>query len=130
MRNRSHARGYARGVEDLGPPIAYTLLPEGVPVFDRNGNRTGVVDEIVADFQVDVFEGLVVHTLPLPGRHLFASPEQIESMHERGVVLAVEAADLPEHGPSAERRRKEEEPPRPPLAAWFARAWDRVMRRR
>jgi uncharacterized protein YrrD len=83
-------------VDDLGPPIAYTVLEEGTPVYDRNGKCIGVVDDVLADLQLDIFEGVTVHTRPLPGRHLFADVEQITELRERGVLLAVERDDLHE----------------------------------
>ena len=57
---------------ELGEPIAYLALKEGTPVYDRTGERVGVLEHVVADEPTDIFEGLIVHTLPLPGRHLFA----------------------------------------------------------
>ena len=91
-------------MDDLGPPIAYTVLEEGTPVYDRNGERIGVVDHVLADMQLDIFEGVIVHTLPLPGRHLFADVEQIAELHERGVLLAVERDEL--HEPPDEANAK------------------------
>jgi uncharacterized protein YrrD len=117
-------------VEDLGLPIAYTVLPEGIPVYDRHGNRIGVVDEVLADFRDDVFDGLIVHTVPLPGRHLFAAAEQIESLYERGAVLGVEEGDLQEREEDSKRRREKDERAERPLAAWLARLWDRITGRR
>jgi len=114
-------------VEDLGPPIAYTVLPEGIPVYDRHGNRIGVVDEVLADFRDDVFDGLIVHTTPLLGRHLYAAAEQIESLHERGVVLAVEEGDLEER---EGRRREEDEGTDASLSARLSRLWGRITGRR
>lgn len=43
--------------EALGPPIAYLALEEGTPVYDRRGERLGVVDHIMADEVHDIFEG-------------------------------------------------------------------------
>ena len=85
-------------MDDLGPPIAYTGLDEGTPVYDRSGERIGVVDHVLADMQLDIFEGVIVHTRPLPGRHLFADVEQIAELRERGVLLAVERDELHEPG--------------------------------
>jgi hypothetical protein len=70
---------------DLGPPIAYLLLTEGTPVYDRRGERVGVVDTVLADRALDIFHGLVVHTHPV-GRRLFADA----ALHERGVLLSVD----------------------------------------
>jgi uncharacterized protein YrrD len=118
-------------VDDVGPPIAYTGLREGAPVYGRNGERIGVVDHVVADMQLDIFEGVIVHTLPLPGHHLFADVEQIAELHERGVLLEVERDEL--HEPPDERNaRKREDGDRVenPLEARLRRAWDWLSGRR
>jgi hypothetical protein len=64
--------------------------------------------KVLADADLDIFHGLIVHTQPLPGRHLYANADQIPELHERGVLLAVEQADLPrahrELGSQAPRR--------------------------
>ena len=118
-------------MEDLGPPIAYTVLEEGTPVYDRNGERIGVVDHVLADMQLDIFEGVVVHTLPLPGKHLFADVDQIAELHERGVLLAVERDALHEPPDESARRRSEEDSaPENPLEARLRRAWDWISGRR
>jgi hypothetical protein len=117
-------------MEDLGPPVAYTVLPEGAPVYDAKGARVGVVDHVLADMQLDIFEGVVIHTLPLPGRHLFADAEQIAELHERGVVLSVDRDAL--HEPPGEPGRSGEsdgERVESPLEARLRRAWDWVSRR-
>lgn len=118
-------------MDDLGPPIAYIVLEEGTPVYDRSGERIGVVEQVLADEQVDIFEGVLVHTVPLPGRHLIADAEQIEALHERGVLLSVDREAL--HEPTeqpAERRAGGGEPVESPLGARLRRAWDRVTGRR
>lgn len=116
-------------MEDLGSPVAYTALADGTPVHDRSGRRVGVVEHVLADTDVDIFHGLVIHTKPLPGRHLYADADQIAELHERGVLLAVEEDDLPE--PSASTARpsvgdREETP----LEARVRRAWDWISNRR
>jgi sporulation protein YlmC with PRC-barrel domain len=118
-------------VEDLGPPIAYTVLEEGTPVYDANGKRIGVVEHVLADWQLDIFEGLIVHTRPLPGRHVFADAEQIAEMRERGVVLSVESSELRE--PGAQEGRTDPgsgDTPENPLEARLRRAWDWISGRR
>ena len=37
-------------MDDLGPPIAYTVLEEGTPVYDLHGERIGVVEHVLGDF--------------------------------------------------------------------------------
>jgi uncharacterized protein YrrD len=118
-------------VDDLGPPIAYTGLEEGTPVYDRNGERIGVVDQVMADMQLDIFEGVLVHTRPLPGRHLFADVEQIAELHERGVLLAVERDDLHEPPDDATRKKRGTgDRVESPLEARLRRAWDWLSGRR
>jgi hypothetical protein len=79
-------RGYRPGMDDLGRPIAYLVLPVGVPVYDDTDDRVGNVAQVLADERTDVFHGLVVTT---PGGSRFAGREQIAELFERGVRLAV-----------------------------------------
>jgi hypothetical protein len=114
-------------VDDLGPPIAATALQEGTPVYDRARKKIGVVEEIVGDPERDIFDGILIHTLPLPGRHRLASVDQISDIRERGVLLGVGADAL--HDPDAERSRRAAGDPRPPepaLQQQLRHAWDRL----
>jgi uncharacterized protein YrrD len=118
-------------VDDLGPPIAYTVLEEGIPVYDRDGERIGVVEHVLADMQLDIFEGVIVHTLPLPGRHVFADIEQIAALHERGVVLSAGRDEL--HEPpsgSGSRATDGGSGQENQLEARLRRAWDWLSGRR
>jgi hypothetical protein len=74
---------------DLGGPIAYLLLAEGTPVYDRRGERAGVVDRVLAEPAVDIFDGLVVRA-HLIGRRVFVDAVHVAEIHERGVVLSVD----------------------------------------
>jgi uncharacterized protein YrrD len=116
---------------DLGPPIAFVALSEGTPVYDVERKRIGVVDEVVADEQADIFEGVVVHTLPLPGRHLFADAEQIAGLHERGVLLSVDRSALRDtQRRGGGRAREAGDQLENPVQALLRRAWDRITRGR
>jgi rRNA processing protein Gar1 len=119
-------------VEDLGPPIAYTVLDEGTPVFDPGGKRIGVVERVMGDMQLDIFEGVILHTRPLPGRHLYADMNQIAELHERGVVLTVTRDELHEPPDEAKRKQREDSGERVenPLEARLRRAWDWLTQRR
>jgi uncharacterized protein YrrD len=115
-------------MEDLGRPVAYLALADGTPVYDRNGRHVGVVEHVLADLDLDIFHGLIIHTKPLPGRHLYADVDQIAEMHERGVVLTVEEDALREPSESTTR------PParggdETPLEARIRRAWDWISSR-
>ncbi|MBB5158664.1 PRC-barrel domain containing protein [Saccharopolyspora phatthalungensis] len=92
-------------MEDLGRPIAYLALDEGTPVFDHTGARVGVVERVVADLPMDIFEGLIIQEMPLFGRHLFADADQIAELHERGALLSVGREDLREYSETAVAKR-------------------------
>lgn len=111
-------------MEDLGAPIAYLVLKEGTPVYDRDGDQVGVVEHVLADDPVDIFHGLIVHTLPLPGRHLFAAADQIAELRERRVLLSVGRGDLPEPTERTAARDTGDGPMDSPLQAGLRRAWD------
>jgi hypothetical protein len=64
---RDKPDGVHKDETDLGRPIAYLALSEGTPVLDREDRRIGVVDHVVADVDLDLFYGVVVHTHPHPG---------------------------------------------------------------
>lgn len=85
-------------MDDLGPPIAYLALERGTPVYDVAGKRVGEVEEVLGDLQADIFEGIRVEAGLLHGRHLVAGADQIASIHERGVALAVNRGELTEAG--------------------------------
>ena len=109
--------------DDLGPPVAYLGLREGTPVYDRRGERIGVVEHVLADEPMDIFLGLIVHTHPVPGRHLYADADQIGQMRERGVVLVVGREAL--HEPSGPRPNAPDDTPLDgTLPARLRRAWD------
>jgi sporulation protein YlmC with PRC-barrel domain len=109
---------------ELGEPIAYLALKEGTPVYDRTGERVGVLEHVVADEPTDIFEGLIVHTLPLPGRHLFADADQIAALHERGVLLSVDRDELHDPSQKSTRQTNPSNPVDSPLQARLRRAWD------
>jgi hypothetical protein len=88
--------------EELGRQIAYLALEDGTLVYDREGTRIGVVEHVMA---VDgIFEGVIIHTYPLPGRHLYADHGQIAEIHERGLMLSVTREEL--HDPRQESGRR------------------------
>jgi sporulation protein YlmC with PRC-barrel domain len=87
---------------DEGLPIAYQVLEEGVPVYSSDGVQLGSVDHVVAAPDEDIFHGIVIRAEH--GRR-FVPADQVSSLHEHGVDLAIDAAqaaELPEpHGGAA-----------------------------
>jgi hypothetical protein len=104
--------------QDLGDLVAYTFIADGTPVYDHQGRRIGVVEHVLE--VGGIFEGVIVHTHPLPGRHLYADADQIAEIHERGVVLSVTQREL--HTPQPESRQPRAG--KSSLEARFRRAWD------
>ena len=88
-------------MDDLGQPSSYLTLEPGVSVYSRDGKKLGKVEHVLADKQADIFDGIVLDTSVLPGGHRFADAPQVGEIHERGVVLDLDAAEaerLPEPG--------------------------------
>ena len=109
---------------ELGRPVAYLALKDGTPVYDRAGQRIGVVDHVVADEPTDIFEGLIVHTWPLPGRHLFADRDQIAALYERGVLLSVDRDKLHDPYQKPTTQPNADNPVENPLQSRLRHAWD------
>lgn len=106
--------------EQLGSAIAYLALKDGTPVYDRDGNRVGVVEHVMAEG--GIFEGVIVHTYPLPGRHLYADVTQIAHLREHGVLLSVDGEEL--HDPRRESATRRRNGPASTLEARLRRAFD------
>lgn len=81
---------------NLGAPVAYLVVSDGLPVYDPDGREVGRVARVLADDREDIFHGLIVR-LPAD-RYRFADPSQLAGLYERGVTLAVPADQL--HDPS------------------------------
>jgi uncharacterized protein YrrD len=80
-------------MDDLGAPGSYMTLGEGVPVYSRDGQRLGEVEHVLSEPDKDIFDGIVFDASPLAGGHRFVDAPEVERIHERGVVLALDAAD-------------------------------------
>ena len=87
---------------DLGEPASYVVLAEGTVVYASGGEEVGKVEHVLADPDLDVFDGIVIDVSELPGGHRFVDASQVDEVYERGVMLSLDAAGcarLPE--PSA-----------------------------
>ena len=103
MQGLSQGRVRSPQVDDLGAPGSYMTLAAGVAVYSRDGERLGEVEHVLAEPEKDIFDGIVFDASPLPGGHRFVDAPEVERIHERGVVLALDAAAaerLPEPGPN------------------------------
>jgi len=104
--------------QDLGDLVAYTAIADATPIYDHQGRRIGVVEYVME--VGGIFEGVIVHTHPPPGRHLYADADQIAAVHERGVVLS--ATEREPHVPQQRSRRRRAG--EIPLELRMRRAWD------
>ena len=113
---------------DLGPANAFTALEEGTPVYDPGTRRVGVVDQVRSEPPTHGnFEAVIIHTVPLPGRHLRAA-DQIAGLHKRGVLPAAGAEALAEE--QGHRHGGEEAlTPEPSLERLARRVMERLARR-
>ena len=87
---------------DLGAPSSYLTVEKGVPVFTREGERAGSVEHVLADPDADVFDGVILDMTAGPGGHRFVDAPEVDRIHERGVVLKLDRAEverLPEPAP-------------------------------
>jgi uncharacterized protein YrrD len=120
-------------MEDLGGPGSYMTLAEGTAVYSRDGQLLGKVEHVLAEPDKDIFDGIVFDSSPLPGGHRFVDAPEVERIHERGVVLALDSADaqrLPE--PSANPATMSAEPDdtaEGELERKLRRAWDLISGR-
>jgi hypothetical protein len=78
-------------VPDEGAPISYEVLERDTPVYSADGVTVGKVLVVRADLEADIFDGLEIDTRQ--GRR-FVDADQVAAIHERGVDLKLDAADV------------------------------------
>jgi uncharacterized protein YrrD len=90
-------------MKDLGAPISYLTLAEGVPVYTSDAKEIGKVEHVLAAANIDIFDGIVLDRSVLPGGHRFVDAPEVAEIYEGGVVLSIDAEaaeNLPEPGPN------------------------------
>lgn len=120
-------------MDDLGDPTSYLGLSTGVPVFTSEGVEIGTVGHVLALADEDIFDGLVIDTRVGPGGQRFVDAPEVAALHERGVVLAIDAAAaerLPEPvaNPAALKAHAGDAAPSG-VEDKLRRAWDRIRGR-
>jgi hypothetical protein len=83
---------------DLGDPSSYLVLADGTPVYASGGEEVGKVEHVLAEPDLDLFDGIVVKDPRVADGHLFVDASQVDECFERGVVLKLDMAaaeDLP-----------------------------------
>lgn len=120
-------------MNDLGQPASYFTLEKGLPVYCAGGDKVGKVSHVLAEPELDIFDGLVLDTSILPGGHRFVDADQVEEVFERGVLLrcdrtATEALPQPSANPAAlDADPADEEESE--LTRKLRRAWDLISGR-
>ena len=115
---------------ELGEPTSYLALSAGVPVYSSDGKQLGEVAHVLKEPEEDIFDGIVFDASPLPGGHRFVDAPEVDEIHERGVVLKLDAAAaerLPK--PSANPAAMEADPDdasQSALERKLRRAWDLI----
>jgi Uncharacterized protein conserved in bacteria (DUF2171) len=79
-------------MDDLGQPTSYLAVQKGVPVYASDGERIGVVEKVLSAPNIDMFDGIVVDTMPGPGGHRFVDAPEVDAIYENGVTLKIDAA--------------------------------------
>ena len=116
---------------DVGEPVSYYALEQGARVYSSDGEDIGIVEHVLADEELDVFDGIVVDARSGPGGWRFADAEQVAQIGTRAVALTLDAEAarrLPEPGenPSAIDSHGAEDAPAPEVQAKLRRAWDLI----
>lgn len=119
-------------VGDLGGQGSFLTLPVGTAVYARDGTEVGRVEHVLAEPEIDIFDGIVLDRSKLPGGHRFVDAAHVGEIHERGVVLTIlasEANELPEPGRNPGDRSSAEAAGEGELEAKLRRAWELISGR-
>lgn len=73
-------------------PASYLTLERGTPVFSSDGDRLGAVDHVLADADVDIFDGLILDARDGPGGWRFVDAAHVAAIEEDAVHLTLDAA--------------------------------------
>ena len=100
---------------DLGQPSSYMTLEKGMEIVSSDGAELGKIEHVLAEPDLDVFDGIVLDTSVLPGGHRFVDADQVAECFERGAQLkidraAAEALPEPKANPAAMEADPTEEP--------------------
>jgi hypothetical protein len=120
-------------MDDLGAPVAYIAVEHGTPIYSSDGQQLGTLEHVLADVDADVFDGIIIDTSLGPGGWRFVDAPEVEEIHERGVLLKIDAAKAeqlpaPEANP-AELRADPADPGENAAMEKLRRAWDYISGR-
>jgi hypothetical protein len=76
--------------EDDGHPIHYAAVKRGTPVYASDGERVGVIDEVIDNYQERILDGFVIETAD--GTLHFVDAPEVARTAERAVRLTIDSA--------------------------------------
>ncbi|HET6830403.1 MAG TPA: hypothetical protein VFH44_03535 [Solirubrobacterales bacterium] len=79
---------------DHGPPIHYTSVQRGTPVYDSEGVQVGEVRRVEDNYAEHILDGFEI--VDSEGTLRFVDAPEVARTFERGVTLSITAAELPE----------------------------------
>jgi hypothetical protein len=87
---------------DDGSAVHYTAVERGTPIFSSDEVEVGTVEQILDNYREHIFDGIVMQTPA--GDYRFVDAPEVKRTAERGVTLAITAAEAeqlppPEKGP-------------------------------
>ncbi|HKD93686.1 MAG TPA: PRC-barrel domain-containing protein [Gaiellaceae bacterium] len=100
-------------------PVAWKAVERGWPVYDRDGQQVGTVQEIAGDEEADIFDGFGVKTGTRTVKYVPA--EIVGSIAVGEIRLTIAGADV---APLEDMREEVEEQLIPEKSTWYQRlAW-------
>jgi len=82
-------------------PVAWTVMPEHVPVVGADGSELGIAEEVLGDREEDIFHGIVMRRRD--GQLVELLAEHVRKTTEQHVVTDLTGSDA--EALSAYRRR-------------------------
>ncbi len=95
--------------DDDGYPIHYAAVKRGTPVYAVDGQRVGVIDEVVDNYRERILDGFVIENAD--GELRFVDAPEVARTAERAVRLTIDSAAVAEL-PTPERGAPEFAPRR------------------
>ena len=75
---------------DHGAPRSFLDVDRGVEVISADGQRVGILRDVLVDDQTNIFDGLVIDD---GGGVRFVDAPEVQAIFERAVVLTLTAAE-------------------------------------
>ena len=101
-------------------PVAWKAVEKGWPVYDREGEEVGRIEEIAGDENADIFDGFATKANAV-GALRYVPAEIVANIAVGEVRLTISGADI---APLDDMREEVEEEVIPEKSTWYQRlAW-------